>query len=148
MNLSDVIFTDRVKPDGNTLEVAAGQGNINSDIVATADCDGLRFLIGFGAITAGAATSVKLQQGNDGAALADAADVAGSAVVVADTEDGKVVVIDVFQPQFDYMRVVTLRATQNAAVDFVIVEKYGRRKLPAPAGSNLDASSPVILQSP
>lgn len=147
MNISDVIFTDRIKPDGAAFEVAAGTGNINSDIVSTAPCDGLRFLIGFGAITAGAATSVKLQQGND-PALGDAADVAGSTVTVLDTEDGKVVVIDVFQPQFDYMRVVTLRATQNAAVDFLVVEKYGRRKLPTTAGNNFTATSPVILQSP
>ncbi|MBM3545284.1 MAG: hypothetical protein FJX44_12480 [Alphaproteobacteria bacterium] len=80
-------------------------------------------MVGFGAITAGALTAIKLQQGAE-PNLSDAEDLAGSKVIVADTGDNKVAIVDLFRPQKRYLRLVTSRATQNSAIDFALCELY------------------------
>ncbi len=122
-NLSNAVKTVRLKPDGSGWTVDAGITEVSSDIVDAAGFDAVRFLVGFGAITAGAITSIKVQQGAlpD---LSDAADLAGSRATVADSDDSKVAIVDVFRPKERYLRVVTSRATQNSAIDFAIAELY------------------------
>ena len=94
---------------------AAGASNINGTIIDTAGFDGCLVAAHFGAIVGGAATSIKVQVGDD-SGLADAADLAGSSVTVADTDDDKVFYIDVQRSMKRYLRLVVLRATQNATV--------------------------------
>lgn len=94
---------------------AAGATNINGSIVDLSGFSSCLIAVHFGAIVAGAATSIKAQIGDD-SGLADAADVAGSSVTVLDTDDDKVFYIDVQRPQKRYLRLVVLRATQNATV--------------------------------
>jgi hypothetical protein len=122
-NLSNAVKTVRLKPDGSGWTVSAGTSDVTSDVVDVAGFDALRFVVGFGAITAGAATAIKLQQGAE-PNLSDAADLAGSRVIVADTGDNKMAIVDAFRPQKRYLRVVTSRATQNSAVDFALCELY------------------------
>ncbi|HYV18614.1 MAG TPA: hypothetical protein VFC25_06265 [Verrucomicrobiae bacterium] len=93
---------------------AAGATNINGSIIDMAGFDACLIAVHFGAIVAGALTSIKAQQGDD-SGLSDAADVAGSSVTVADTDDDKVFYIDV-RPRKRYLRLVVSRATQNATV--------------------------------
>ena len=108
---------------------AAGTTDLNSDVVDMAGFEGVRFLIGFGTITAGAVTSIKVQQGQQ-SNLSDAADLLGSAITVADTDDNKMAISEIFRPQERYVRLVTDRGTQNAVVDFLIAELYGPREKP------------------
>lgn len=128
-NLSSAIKTIRLKPDGSTYAVAAGTSDLNSDVVDMAGFEGVRFIIGFGAITSGAVTSIKVQQGQ-ASNLSDAADLAGSAITVADTDDNKLAISEIYRPQERYVRLVTDRGTQNAVIDFLIAELYGARKKP------------------
>jgi len=128
-NMSSAIKTIRLKPDGSTYAVAAGTSDLNSDVVDMAGYEGVRFIIGFGTITSGAVTSIKVQQGQ-ASNLSDAADLAGSAITVADTDDNKLAISEIFRPQERYVRLVTDRGTQNAVVDFLVAELYGARKLP------------------
>lgn len=129
MDLSNRVLTKRIKPDGSGWTVAAGTSNVNSDIVDTAGYDGVRFIIGFGAIVSGAVTSIKLQE-NDVNSGTGMADIAGSAITVADTDDNKIAVAEVIRPQERYLRLATLRATQNSTVDFVVVELFQARAMP------------------
>jgi hypothetical protein len=122
-NLSNAVKTVRLKPDGSGWTVSAGASDVTSDVVDAGGFDALRFVVGFGTITAGAATSIKLQQGAE-PNLSDATDLAGSKVIVADTGDNKVAIVDVFRPQKRYLRLVTNRATQNSAIDFALCELY------------------------
>jgi hypothetical protein len=147
-NLSQEVFIDRIKVDGTNFEGAAGTTALDSDIIDTATCEGVLIMIGFGAIVTGAVTSTLLQDGNDGVSLTDAVTLAGSTVTVADSDDDKVVIYDVYQPVNRYLRVVTSRATQNATVDFITVMKYGRRKQPPTVGANLQGGAITFLQSP
>jgi len=93
---------------------AAGATNINGTIIDMSGFDGCLIAVHFGAIVGGAVTSIKAQHGDD-SALADAADITGSSVTVADTDDDKVFYIDV-RSRKRYLRLVALRATQNSTL--------------------------------
>ena len=54
-----------------------------------------------------------------------------SAISVADDDDNQIVVIDIFRPQERYLKTVIDRGTANAVVDFMIVELYNPRTIPA-----------------
>lgn len=129
MNLTDMVKTIRLKPDGSTFTVAAGTSDVNSDIVDMQNFEGVRFLVGFGAITSGAVTSIKVQQGA-ASDMSDAADLLGTGVTVADNDDNQVAIVEVYKPRERYLRVTTDRGTQNAVIDFAIAELWGAKKLP------------------
>lgn len=129
MNLSDALKLIRNKPDGSTYAVVAGTSDLSSDIVDTADCEGVIFVTGFGAITTSAVTSVKVQQ-NDANSTSGMADLEGSSIAVADTNDDKIVVHDIYRPRERYLRTVVDRGTANAVVDFQLVIKYGVKLQP------------------
>ena len=126
MNLSNGIKTVRVKADGTNYTAAAGLTAVTSEVIDTGGYEGVRLMVGFGAIVAGAVTSVKVQQCDTSGGTY--ADLLGSSITVADTDDNKVAVIDICRPQERYLKVVTSRATQNATVDFMTAELYGTRK--------------------
>lgn len=125
MNLSERVVTKRLRPDGSGWTVAAGTTNVSSDIVDTQGYDGVRFIIGFGAIVSGAATSIKARQGN-ASNLSDAADLEGTAQTVADTDDNLQRICDIYRPRERYVQLQTLRATQNSTIDYLIVELYNK----------------------
>lgn len=123
--LSKVCVIKRVK-----AATAAGTGDtISSDIVDTAGYAGCMFVTTFGAITAGAVTTIKAQQGA-ASDLSDAADLAGSGISVADDDDGQTFVVDINQPRERYLRLQVVRATQNAAIGEIYAILYGPRSLP------------------
>lgn len=121
-NISNQIKTTRVMN-----AVAAGTTAQNSSSVDMANFEGVRFTAAFGAIVAGAATSVNVAQSADDSSFAD---LLGSGVTVEDDDDNQVVVIDIWRPVDRYVRCEIARATQNATIDGVIAEQYGPRVLP------------------
>jgi hypothetical protein len=96
---------------------AAGTTDVESAVVDARGFDSVTFIVGLGAVVAGAATSVKIQQGTNGT-VTDAADLEGSKVTVADDDDTGLVVIEVSHPRERYLRAVVDRGTENAEVDF------------------------------
>lgn len=100
-----------------------------------------RIKIGFGAIVSGAVTSTKLQ---DGDTSTPTTDVLGSSQTVADTDDNHVVIYDVYRPQHRYLRVATSRATQNATIDYIEVERFGSRKQPVTADATIIATKVMV----
>ena len=121
-NISNQIKTTRV-----SNAAAAGTTTINSSSVDMLNYEGVRFTVPFGAIVAGAATSVKANQSADDSTFND---LLGSSQTVADTDDNKVFIIDIWRPIDRYVRCTVLRATQNSTVDGIIAEQYGPRVLP------------------
>lgn len=110
--------------------VAAGTSDQNSSVIDMQGWDGVTFIAAFGAITSGAVTSVKVQQGTDGT-VTDAADLEGTAVTVADDDDNQVAIVEVYRPRERYVRLVVDRGTQNAVIDGVIAIQYNGRKQPS-----------------
>ena len=113
----------------NATEGAAGTTDINGDVVDMANFEEVTFEVAFGAIVSGAVTSVKAQQGqqSDGS---DMADLAGTGITVADTDDDKLVRLTIVKPQERYVRCVVDRGTQNAVVGSAAAIKSRPRKMP------------------
>lgn len=125
MNLSSNLKTFRFKVDGTNYTGAAGTSDLTSEALDTAGFEGVRIVLGFGAIVAGAVTSVKAQQCDTSGGTY--ADLEGTSISVADDDDNQCVVIDIYRPRERYIKIVTDRGTQNATVDFGVAVFYGAR---------------------
>lgn len=108
---------------------AAGQTTLTSEYVDTAGYDGVIFIVLFGSITSGGAQSVKALQATASNG-SDGADLEGSSTTVADSDDNKIVVVDVYRPRERYVAVAALRATQDSVVDGIVAFLYSGSKAP------------------
>jgi hypothetical protein len=130
VDLTKQIVTKRYKPDGSGYTVVAGTTDtLAGEVIDTAGAESVRFIVGFGAITAGAVTSVEVQQDTDSAG-GTMADLLGTNVVVAATDDNRIAIIEIVHPRERYLRTQINRATQNSVIDFAMVELYYPRKAP------------------
>lgn len=118
-----------------TTEGAAGTSAITSAAVDTAGFEGCCFVIPIGAVVSGAVTSAKVQQcDTSGGSYAD---LTGTSVTIADTDDDKLKYIDVKNPKEQYLKCVVSRATQNATIGGIVAVLYGARKRPVTQGTNV-----------
>lgn len=129
MQLSNVVKWQRLKVDGTNYTGAANTTDLTSEAVDMSGFEGVVFLIGFGAITSTAVTSVKARQGA-ASDMSDGADLENTKQTVADTDDNKVKYIDIYRPRERYLDVVTDRGTANAVVDFILAGFYCPRVTP------------------
>lgn len=127
--------------------VVAGTSDQTSSAIDTAGYDGVKIVTALGAITAGAVTSVKLQQSSDDGSADDYSDILGSGQSFADTDDNKVAVHDVFRPQKRYLKVVVDRGTQNAVIDSIVATLYAARKLPTTDDSTTVVGRKVLVST-
>ena len=114
--------------------VAAGTSDQNSSSVDMKSYDAVTFVVGFGAITASAVTSIKLQGSDDDSSFSD---LAGTAITVADSDDDKIVLSEINQPQQRYVRCVVDRGTQNAVIDFAVALQSKANKAPVTQSSTV-----------
>ena len=135
-NLSKNVVTKRIKPDGSSYAVAAGSAAVTSDIVDCSGYDGIRFILAMGAITSGAVTSCKVQQ-NTANSASGMADLLGSSITIAATDDDKLIITEIIKPQERYLCMITSRATQNAVIDGLIVEFFNPRTKPVTQDSTV-----------
>jgi len=114
----------------------AGVTDINGTVIDMAGFEGVLMVVRFGAITAGAVTSIKAQQGqqSDGS---DAADLLGTGQTIADTDDDKTFYIDLQRPNERYVRLVVDRGTQNAVVAEAHYMQYGATAKKVTHGTNV-----------
>ena len=110
--------------------VAAGTTEQNGTAVDLSGYEGVMFVAHFGAITAAGVQSLSADQGATSGTATDA--IAGSKVVVADDDDDRVAVLDIYRPRDRWVRPVIARATQNAVINGVVAYLYGG-KLESPA---------------
>ena len=116
---------------------AAGTDDINGTTLDMSGFEGVTFIVTMGAITSGAVTSAKVQQDSD-SAMGTAADLLGTGLTIADTDDEDVFVLDVYKPAERYVRLVIDRGTQNAVVSAVAIQ-YGAHKTPVSHGTGVTA---------
>ena len=120
---------------------AAGTSDINGVTLDMSGWDGVLMLCTFGAITSGAVTSIKAQQ-DTASGMGTAADLAGTAQTIGDTDDEKTFYIDLYRPAERYVRLVVDRGTQNAVVSDAIYIQYKGTSLPvASHGSNVSGET-------
>jgi len=130
-----VNLTSKVITEIAHAPVAAGTSNVTDcKVIDMAGCDGVRFVVGFGTLTATAVTSIKVQQADaktSDTALTSGADLAGSYLTVPQaTGSNKLFITDIYRPTKRYVQLHILRGTANAVVDLAVSEKYGVRTLP------------------
>ena len=104
----------------------------------------MTFIVSFGAIVTGAATTVKAQSSSDDGSGDAYDDIAGSAVTVADTYDGKLVLLNVSEPDEQYVRCIVTRATQNATVNSIVAILHSPKQRPVTQDSNIAASKSIL----
>lgn len=128
-------YDNHVVQQASTVDAgAAATTDITSDAVDTAGFDGVLFIVSFGTITSGAATSIKVQQcDTSGGSYAD---LEGTAQTVADTNDNKTFIVDVFRPREQFLKLVVDRGTQNAVVGSIIAIKYNASQRPVTQHTN------------
>lgn len=128
--------------------VAAGQGDVvgsGVDFGTDDGFDGVIFVAELGVIAATSVTTMKAQQDTD-VAFGTAADILGSLVTAADTDDEKFLVLDIYRPEKQFVRPVVGRATADSEVDSIIAILYDARKKPTIDDATVAASK--ILLSP
>lgn len=118
-----------------TTAGAAGTSAITSSAVNMAGFDGALFIIPVGTVVSGAVTTAKVQQcDTTGGSYAD---LTGTSVTVADTDDDGLKYIDIFRPQEQFLKVVVSRATQNATIGGIVCIQYKARTRPTSHGSGV-----------
>lgn len=115
--------------------VVAGTTDQDSGAVDTRGFENCAFLSAFGAITSGAVTSVKVSQcDTSGGSYAD---LLGSSITVADTDDNKCTLHDVIKPRERYLKCTIDRGTQNAVIDGMWAILYNGKVMPITADSTI-----------
>jgi hypothetical protein len=121
---------------------AAGTADINGDILDMQGFESVLVAVTFGAITSTAVTSIKAQQGA-ASNMSDAADLEGTAQVIADTDDDKTFYIEITRPRERYVRLVVDRGTANAVVASALYIQHGAAKQPVSHGTNVAGESHI-----
>ena len=120
---------------------AAGTSDINGSVLDMSGVEGVLIAIQLGAIVSGAATSLRVQQGDaaDGSGMDD---LEGTNQTILDTDDEDTLYVDLKKPVKRYIRLVFKRATQDSTVSAVYFQ-YGARKMPTTHGSNVSGETHV-----
>jgi hypothetical protein len=125
--------------------VAAGTGDtIQSDAVDMAGFEGVMFIVKFGAIVAGAVTTVKAQQSATAALAGTEDDLTGTAISVADDDDNQVAILDIYRPGDRYVNCAVVRATQNVTIESIVAVQYGANNVPVTQPSTVSGSETHI----
>lgn len=141
-------ITQTIKTDIAMAPVAAGTTDTQTGItIDTLGYESVVFLVYFGAITANAVTTIKIQADSD-SAMGTVADVAGSSisVPVAGASKGWLSV-EIHRPTKRYLRVAVTRATANAVINGAIVMLGRAGVQPPEIGVTMGNSSPAVLVS-
>ncbi len=133
--LKDTKVTQAITPTAG----AAGTTDINGAELDMSGYEGVMAIVTFGAITAGAVTSIKMQQ-DTATGMSSAADLAGTAQTVADSDDDKVFIINLHRPRERFVRLVVDRGTQNAVVASATYVQYGASTVPTTQGTGVAGS--------
>lgn len=123
--LSDNIKRIRLPLDTTTTYVGvAGTTDLTSEGVDTLGFAGALFCVKFGTLSAGAVTSIYLQQSDDDAATDAYSDILGSRQSALETDDNEFLQIDIVKPMKRWLTLIIDRGTGNAVVDDIEVILY------------------------
>lgn len=111
--------------------VAAGTDDTQVSVsVDMLGFESVEFLVAFGAITSTAVTTVKAQQSSDDGSSDTFADLAGTAISVADDDDNGIVRLEIHNPVERYVRCAVVRATANVVIDSTVAVQTGPKNEP------------------
>ncbi len=114
----------------SALDHAEGSADRNGTVLDMANHEWVLMLVHFGDIAAGAATSIKAQQGA-ASNMSDAADLEGTSITVAADDDNQIFGILITKPRERYVRVVVDKDASNNTEETGTYIVGGKRTLAA-----------------
>lgn len=118
----------RVKVDGTNYQAAAGTSVLTSEAIDMQGFESCEAHLCVGTLTSGAVTGLKASQCDTSGGTY--ADLLGTLVAIADTDDNKMARLEVVQPRERFLKFVTNRATANAVIESLVVILHGSKELP------------------
>jgi hypothetical protein len=123
-------LSNKVKITRHSNAVAAGAAVITpSSGIDMQNYEGCLFMVEFGAIVAGAATSIEVHTSSDDGVADSYTALIGTGVTVADDDDNQIFWVDVYKPRERYLKLIVNRATQNSTVDGITAIQYEPRAM-------------------
>lgn len=132
------LLNDQVKITRVANAAAAAQTAVNSSIIDNAGFDGCMFIAALGDVASGSVLGLAAQQDDVNAAGGMAT--IGTALAFtagASDADNKLMVLDVFRPDKQFLRAALTRTTADAVVDGIIAIQYTARNRPTVHGSTV-----------
>ena len=114
----------------------AGQTGINGAALDMQGYEGAVAIIEMGTLASTAVTSIKWQQ-SDTTTSADFSDLEGTGIDIADDDDDKIFVSELYKPTKRYVRIVVARATANATLRAATYIQYKARSAPVTQGTDV-----------
>ena len=125
--------------------VAAGQATTVGGIIDTAGFGGACFIYKLGAVTDGAAVTLKVYSGTD-ATVSDVAELSGAsaAIATASSDSDQYLIVDVIKPRERYLRPTIVTATQNVEIDSAFCILYNPDVKPVTQPATVDVGTLVV----
>jgi len=132
-----------IRPVENS--VTAGKATTVGEIIDTQGYGGACFVYKLGAVTDGAAVTLKVYSGTD-AAVSDVAELSGASAAIATTSSysDQYLIVDVVKPRERYLRPTIVTATQNVEIDSAFVILYNPAVKPISQPSTVDVGTLVV----
>lgn len=141
-------LTKAVKTVVINTGTVAGTTNINATTVDTLGYNAYRICVLLGTLSATQVTKLKVQEFTADTA-ANYADVTGAITnAAADTDGGKLLVLEVYKPQMRWIRPVIVRGTANAVITAGWVELHQPDFQPVSTVDTTNLSDVKILDNP
>lgn len=122
----------------------AGTSELDSSIIDMAGFDGAMFFVDLATVVDGSVMTLTVQQNTANSTSGMAAITGASATFTASTSSNKVLMVDVYRPLQEFLRVAFTRTTQNATVNSIYVIQYNARFRPTTQDSGVIASTTVV----
>lgn len=124
----------------------AGQTELTTDVIDTADCDGVVFVAHLGDVTTGSVLGLAVDDSEASGSGWDDLENPLAFTAGASDADNKLLILDVYKPEKRYLRARLTRTTANAVVNGITAIKYGKRSVPVTQGATVLASG--LLANP
>ena len=111
------------------LAYATGTADRTGAIMDMSGFDGIQMIIQCAAVHDSATYSVKAQE-DDAVGGGTMADLLGTSITIAGTDDSQIFVIDIYRPLKRYIRVYVDKDASNACAESVTYILYGAHKAP------------------
>ena len=111
------------------LDYASAAAVRNGAVFDMSGFEGVLMVVKFAAVAAAGVFSIKVQQ-DTAVGMGAAADLAGTAIAVANDDDEQIFILDIYQPKERYVRVVVVKDATNVSAEMAFYIGYGARTLP------------------
>ena len=138
MNLGRNVKVTRIK----TFQSNA-TSTVTSDSVDMTGFEGCVFLVAMGEIITSAATTCYVRQ-DTATGMGGGVQLTGTVITIADSDDDKILLMDVYRPKEQFLDVKVTRTVQNSEVDSIIAIQYNGRKTPVTYDSSTVASATYV----